>query len=296
MPSPQHEALVAALQSSGDVAAPDLATQRAGYDAMLCANPLPADIAVTELTIGKCNADMISVANTRDAARVVLYLHGGGYVIGSNIGYREFGSRVSRATGARVLVLNYRLAPEHPFPAAVDDAVGAYQWLLQQGTAANDITIAGDSAGGGLTLATLLSLRDAGTALPGCGVCFSPWTDLEGTGDSAKPGAVDDPLVNGAALAGMSSTYASGQLRNPLASPLHGSLAGLPPLQIQVGTREVLLDDSTRLLTKAKAAGVKVDYFAGEGLVHVWPVLAPTAPESLEALTRMARFMRAASA
>ena len=292
MPSQEHETLVAALKAGGGVQAPSLEAQRAGYDAMLSANPRPADVTVQTVRIGDCDADWVSVPASAASPKVVLYLHGGGYVIGSNVGYREFGGRLSRATGARVLVLNYRLAPEHPFPAAVDDTTAAYRWLLAQGTAAADITIAGDSAGGGLALAALVALRDAGTALPAGAVCMSPWTDLEGTGDSAAPGKVDDPLVSQDGLRGMSSAYAPPDMRNPLASPLYADLKGLPRLLVLVGTREILYDDSTRFVAKAKAAGVAVEYFAGEGLVHVWPVLAPTAPETIDALERIARFMR----
>ncbi len=292
MPSQEHETLVAALKAGGGVQAPSLEAQRAGYDAMLSANPRPADVAVHEVQVGKCNADWVTVPASAASPKVVLYLHGGGYMIGSNLGYREFGGRLSRATGARVLVLNYRLAPEHPFPAAVDDTTAAYRWLLAQGTAPADITIAGDSAGGGLALAALVALRDAGTALPAGAVCMSPWTDLEGTGESAAPGKVDDPLVTAEGLAAMSSAYAPAQLRNPLVSPLLAELKGLPRLLVLVGTREVLYDDSTRFVAKAKAAGVDVAYFEGAGLVHVWPVLAPTAPETIDALQRIAAFVR----
>jgi monoterpene epsilon-lactone hydrolase len=289
MPSPEHEALVASLMEGGVLDAPSLAEQRAGYDAMLGANPIADGVSIEELTIGHCNADWVSVAESRDE-RVILYLHGGGYVIGTNVGYREFAGRLAKVNRARVCVLNYRLAPEHPFPAAVDDAVAAFGWLLEQGISASAITVAGDSAGGGLTLATLVSLRDAGGPQAACGVCFSPWADLEGTGDSAKPGAVDDPLVSGDGLGGMTSMYVGDDLRNPLASPLHAEYEGLPPLLILVGGREVLRDDAVRVADKARNAGVDVEYFLGDGLVHVWPVLVPTAPESIAALDQMANF------
>ncbi len=290
MPSVEHEALVQALTSGNPVEAASLDEQRANYSAMLQANPIPADVSIEPVKVAGRDADWVSAPNS-DASRAVLYFHGGGYVIGDNVAYREFGARVARATGARVLVLDYRLAPENPFPAAVDDGVAAYHWIVDQGVAPGNIALAGDSAGGGLALATLIALRDAGAALPACGVCFSPWTDLTISGDSARPGAVDDPLVAAQGVTGMAATYAGDNTGNPLASPLFADLAGLPPLQVQVGTREVLLDDSRRLLEKARAAGVQVDYFEGEGLIHVWPVLAPTAPESSAALERMAAFV-----
>ena len=290
MPSPEHEAVVAALADADIAEAPSLEEQRANYEAMLGAVELPADVDVQELTIEHANADWVSTPGCAQD-RAILYFHGGGYVIGSNVAYREFAGRLSRATGARVLVLNYRLAPEHPFPAAVDDATMAYRWLLNEGYAASKLTIAGDSAGGGLTLAALVSLRDGGTELPGCGVCLSPWADLQGTGASSQPGAVSDPLVTVDGLVGMSGSYAPNDLTNPLASPLHADYTGLPPLLLQVGTREILLDDTTRVAEKAQAAGVDVTTFMGEGLIHVWPVLVPTAPESVAALEQIGEFI-----
>jgi acetyl esterase/lipase len=289
MPSQEHEALVATLQEGGVVDVPSVEEQRANYEAMLCANPIPAAATIEELTIGQCNADWVTVPDSRED-RVILYLHGGGYVIGSNVAFREFASRLAQANRARVCLLNYRLAPENPFPAAVDDAVAAFGWLLEQGLKPSEITVAGDSAGGGLTLATLLSLRDAGGPQAACGVCFSPWADLAGTGASAQPGAVDDPLVTDDLTSDMSQAYAGEDLRNPLASPLYADYEGLPPLFLLVGEREVLLDDATRVADKARNAGVDVTYFQGDGLVHVWPVLAPTAPESEAALEQMAGF------
>lgn len=293
MPSPKHEALVAALREGGSVTdSPTVEEQRANYEAMLGANPIADDVTVEEITIEHVNADWVSVPQSR-ADRVILYLHGGGYVIGSNRAYREYGGRLARAAEARVCVLNYRLAPEHPFPAAVDDAVMAYQWLLNEGVQPNQIVIAGDSAGGGLALATLFSLRDAAMALPAGAALLSPWVDLEGTGASSAPGAVDDPLVSQEALQNMSAAYAARDLRNPLTSPLHGDFARLPPLLIQVGTREILLDDAVRTAEKARAAGVEVSYFAGEDLIHVWPVLIAGAPESVAAVAQIGAFVAA---
>ncbi len=288
MPSQEHEAFVAMIQANEVLESPTIEEQRQGYEDMLAMFPVADDITVDAFKIEHIAADWVTAPGA-DADRVVLYFHGGGYVIGSNVGYREFASRISRTTGARVCVIDYRLAPENPFPAAVDDATMAYRWLLNEGVAANQITIAGDSAGGGLTLATLLALKDAGDPLPACGVCFSPWADLEVTGDSAKPGAVDDPLIPDEGLAGMGSAYAPNDLQNPLASPLHGDYVGMPPLLIQVGTREVLLDDAVRVAKKAEAAGVDVTLSIGEGLVHVYQVFA--VPESQEALDEMAAFM-----
>ena len=212
--------------------------------------------------------------------------------MGSRRTHRELAARIAREAAARVLVLEYRLAPEHPFPAAVEDATAAYRWLRKQGIAAGSIAIAGDSAGGGLTLATLLALRDAGDALPACAVCLSPWTDLEGTGASAQPGGADDPMISVAALArhGQASMPRRA-LRNPLAAPLHGNYKGLPPLLIQVGTREILLDDSTRVADKARAAGVPVRLEIEEGAPHVWQAM-PHLPEAADAVRRIGAFVR----
>jgi epsilon-lactone hydrolase len=290
MPSPQHEQMVAMIAATRTTAEIPLEQQRANMEAMLAAIPLSDDVTIESFRIGHIDADWVSVPPSR-ADRVVLYLHGGGYVLGSNVAYREFTSRIARALEARVCVIDYRLAPENPFPAAVDDAVAAYRWLLAQDIPPNRIVIAGDSAGGGLTLAALLTLRDNGVPLPACAGLFSPWTDLEGTGASAQPGAVDDPLIRGDALRRTGGQYAGDNLRDPRVSPIYADLRGLPPLQIQVGTREVLLDDSVRLRERAEAAGVPVSWFAGDGLIHVWPVLAPQAPESDESLRRLAQFV-----
>ena len=173
MPSPEHEAIVEMVQA----APPGEGTieeSRAGFDAMMTTNPIPDDVTIEEIDIEHMNADWVTVPES-DASRVILYLHGGGYVIGNNVGYREMASRVARGAQARVLLINYRLAPENPFPAAVDDAVMAYRYLLAQGISADRIMIAGDSAGGGLTIATMVALRDAGDTLPACAVTFSPW-------------------------------------------------------------------------------------------------------------------------
>nr|ACZ16567.1 lipase/esterase [uncultured bacterium] len=292
MPSPEHEAVVAMLQAAPLTEAPSLEEQRANYDAMLSAAPIGDDVTVEPVTIEHIAADIVSVPSS-SADRVILYFHGGGYVIGSNVAYRGFAGRLARATSSRVCVVNYRLAPEHPFPAALDDAVMAYSWLRQQGYAANRIVIAGDSAGGGLTLATLLKLRELAEPLPAGAVTLSPWSDLAGTGATLAPGAVDDPLVQGDAIGGMAGMYAPNDLTNPLASPLYGDYAGLPPLLIQVGGREVLLDDAVRVRDKARAAGVDVVYFEGDGLIHVWPVLAANAPESEAALSQIGEFVAA---
>jgi acetyl esterase/lipase len=290
MPSQELKQMIELLAGRPAVGGGSIEEQRAGLETMLGSLPLPESVTVNETRIGDMDADWVTMPNSANG-RVVLYLHGGGYVMGSRRTHRELAARIARDAAARVLVLEYRLAPEHPFPAAVDDATRAYRWLRKQGVAASSIAIAGDSAGGGLTLATLLALRDAGEALPACAVCLSPWTDLEGSGASAQPGGADDPMISVAALRDMGKLYAGADLRNPLAAPLHGSYKGLPPLLIQVGTREILLDDSTRVADKARAAGVTVRLEIEEGAPHVWQAV-PGLPEAVDAVKRIGAFVR----
>jgi acetyl esterase/lipase len=283
--------IVQMLAARPILASPTIAEIRAGFEQMMQTFPLPADVVLEPVQAAGIPAEWVSVPESR-RDRVVLYLHGGGYVIGSIRTHRELASRIARETQARALVIDYRLAPENPFPAAVEDATAAYRWLLSTGVASSSVVVAGDSAGGGLTLATLLALRDQSERLPAAGVCMSPWTDLEGTGASAQPGGADDPLLQLAGLREMGAHYAAHDPRNPLAAPLYGDYRGIPPLLIQVGTREILLDDSTRVAERAKAAGVDVTLEPWEGLIHVWQAFGPNIPESLEAVARIGEFVR----
>ena len=288
MPSPEHEAFVEAVRAAPP-AAGTLEESRANYDAMLSATPPPAEATIESIKIGDMDADWVSMPGAAQD-KAVLYFHGGGYVIGSNVGYREFASRMSQACGAKVLVIDYRLAPEHPFPAAVEDATAAYQYILDSGIQASHIMIAGDSAGGGLTLATQVALRDKGVTLPSCAVSFSPWVDLEASGDSYQPGAIDDPMIDVEGLRTMGLQYAEADIRNPLAAPLYANLEGLPPQLIFVGTREMLLDDATRLADNARSAGVDTELVVEQDLVHVWPVF-PGLPEGVKTLEHVSGFV-----
>ncbi|MBK8131914.1 MAG: alpha/beta hydrolase [Gammaproteobacteria bacterium] len=227
-----------------------------------------------------------------DQDRVLLYLHGGGYVIGSIQTHKGLIAALSRAANCRALALDYRLAPEHRYPAAVEDATKAYRWLLAQGYKPGKISIAGDSAGGGLTLATLVALRDAGTPLPGAAVPISPWTDLEGTGESMRTKVDVDPMVEPGGLFGMARIYlGDADPRQPTASPLYADMKGLPPLLIQVGDLETLLDDATRTAANAKAAGVDVTLEVWPEMVHVWHLFAPMVPEGRAAIARIGQFI-----
>ena len=224
---------------------------------------------------------------------VVVYLHGGGYCIGSLGSHRAMLTHLAAAIGGRILAVDYRLAPEHQFPAAIDDAVAAFRMV----TAEHDprgVVIAGDSAGGGLTVATLIALRDAGDALPAAGVCLSPWADLTQSGATITSKADVDPMVRAEDLDRWAAAYAGATDPGlPALSPVFGDLTGLPPLHIEVGTAEVLLDDARRLASRARDAGVDVTTFEGEDLIHVWHFFAGIVPEADEGIARVADVIRA---
>jgi len=298
MASPQLQMALDGFKAMGEKMAQagnDIKSLRAVMEGM-SAFPSAGEAKTTPVNAGGVPAEWIAAPGAADD-RVMLYLHGGGYVMGSIATHRELAARLSKASGARVLVIDYRLAPEHPFPAAVDDAVAAYRWLLAQNIQSSRIVVAGDSAGGGLTLATLVALRDAKVPLPAAGVCISPWVDMEGTGASMTTRAKADPVVQKQGLLGMAQLYLGGQdPKSPLAAPLHADLRGLPPLFIQVGDAETLLDDSTRVAEKAKIAGVKVDLEIWPEMPHVWHLFAPFLPEGQQAIEKIGQFVQARTA
>ena len=270
-----------------------LQEMRDGLDSMGGMFPSLEGVTAAKVDAGGVDAEWFDVAGG-DSGRVLLYLHGGGYLIGSVQSHRPMIERVTKASNGRVLAINYRLAPENPFPAAVDDAVAAYRWLLAQGYRAERIGIAGDSAGGGLTIATLVALRDGGDPMPACAVPISPWVDMECTGDSIASRAAVDPMVQKDILLQMGGAYLNGaDPKSPLAAPLHADLSGLPPLLIQVGDAEVLLDDSTRIEQKLKAAGVDVTVEVWEDMIHVWHLFAPMLDKGQEAIDRLGAFVQA---
>ena len=253
----------------------------------------PDDIQSEPVSANGVAGEFISAPGA-DPARCIYYLHGGGYVIGNVNTHRVLAYDLSKASGARVLSMDYGLAPEHPFPAGLEDAVSGYQWLLASGVQPEHAVIAGDSAGGGLAVATLLALRDRGVALPAAAVCFSPWVDLLGEGASMTTRADADPMVQKDALLFYSDLYmAGGDPKDPLASPLYADLAGLPPTLIQVGDAETLLDDSTRLAAQMKAAGVEVELEVWDKMIHVWQLFAPILSEGREAVAKAGAFVAA---
>jgi acetyl esterase/lipase len=292
MASPQLQMAIEAFKKVGEemAKAPDMKSMRAVMEKI--AVPVPPDVKCTPVNAGGVPAEWIVAPGAADD-RFLLYLHGGGYVLGSINTHRELVSRLSRAGGVRALALDYRLAPENPFPAAVNDATVAYRWLLSQGAKPERTAIAGDSAGGGLALATLVAIRDAKLPLPAAGVCLSPWADMEGVGASMTSKAKEDPVVQKEGLLGMAKLYLGGaDPKTPLAAPLHADLRGLPPLLIQVGSAETLLDDSTRVAERAKAAGVKVDLQVWNEMIHVWQLFAPFLPEGQQAIEKIGAFIR----
>ena len=266
--------------------------QRARLEKLGCWAWLPKDVVVEPALVGNVSAEWITTSNP-NPDQVILYLHGGGYTIGSVNTHRDLIMRLSRASQMRVLALDYRLAPENPFPAALEDATSAYLWLLASGCTPGSIIIAGDSAGGGLTLATLVNLRNLGEPLPAGAVCLSPWTDLAGTGESIKTKVKQDVILQTIKTGKMAIAYAGAyDLKYPLISPLYADLQELPPLLIQVGTDEILLDDSTRLAEKVRAAGVDVTLEIWEGMDHVFQAQAIILPEARRAIQGIGKFMQ----
>jgi acetyl esterase/lipase len=292
MSQQQLDSLIQMMKAQPITQSPTLEQQRAGFEQMAAVLPVDADVKCEPVTANGVKSEWVSVPGA-DAGRAILYLHGGGYVIGSINTHRSLAGRLSRAAKARVLVIDYRLAPEHPFPAAVDDSVAAYRWMLAQGLKPSRIAVAGDSAGGGLTAATLVAIRDAKLPVPAAGALLSPWVDLEGIGESMTTKDAADPMVHKEGLLNMAKAYLGGHNpRTPLAAPLYADLAGLPPLLIQVGTSETLLDDASRLAERAKKAGVNVTYEPWQNMIHVWQLFAPMLDEGQQAIEKIGAFVR----
>jgi epsilon-lactone hydrolase len=228
---------------------------------------------------------------------MLVYFHGGGYRIASALAYRAYGSNLARACRARVLLVDYRLAPEHRFPAAVDDALAAYRWALDSGTAPGGIVVGGDSAGGGLTGALLLAARAHSLPLPAGAVCLSPWADLTNTSGSYESRAGADKLFSKTSATEAAALYLDGSdPTDPLASPVFGDWSGMPPLLIQVGDAEVLLDDAALLARVAREAGVDVEHRVYPEMPHVWQLNFPAFPEAVEAVEEIGRFIHRVTA
>lgn len=252
----------------------------------------PKDVSLTPVDAGGVPAEWITPDNSADGD-ALLYLHGGGYVFGGLDSHRDIACRLAQASGVRVLLLDYRLAPEHRFPAAVEDATAAYRWLLAGGQAAGRLMVAGDSAGGGLSVALMVQLKALALPLPKAAVLMSPWVDLANTGDSVSQYADADAMLSPQAVDKFSSLYLDGQdPRDPLASPLYADLSGLPPTQVLVGSEEVLRSDSERLVERINGAGGRAELAVWPKMPHVFPILAGVIPEGRQAVQDMSAFIR----
>jgi epsilon-lactone hydrolase len=272
--------------------ATEVAQMRIDADARSKAFPLPPDVTVTLVSANGVPAEWTSTPDA-DPSGAILYLHGGGYVICSLQSHRHLAAEVGRAAGTRALAIDYRLAPEHPFPAAVEDTVAAYRYLLDSGLKPNRIALAGDSAGGGLVVGALLAIREAGLPLPACGWCISPWVDMEALGESFADRAMADPTVQKATILMMAQMYmGDADRRHPHAAPIYGDLTGLPPLLIQVGAVEALLDDSIALARKAGTADVPVALQIWPEMIHIWHIFFPVLSAGRRAIASGGSFVR----
>ena len=274
----------------------DTAERRAGMDTNAKTFPLDPSIAVEAVAANGVKAEW-TTAPGADAKRVVLYLHGGGYVFGSILSHRHLVASIGREARCRTLALDYRLAPEHPFPAPVEDTVAAYRFLLESGIESRHITLAGDSAGGGLVVAAMVAIRDAGLNQPACGWATSPWVDMEALGETFTTRAHTDPTVSRDTIKDIASTYLNGaDPRSPLAAPIYADLHGIAPLLIHVGAAETLLDDALQLAGKAGAADVPVRLEIWPEMIHVWHVFHPMLAAGRRAVAEGATYIKAAMA
>jgi len=289
----QRESLDAILRQSAFPADSDVSEQRRLLRELTSAQPLPADVTVTKAALGGVPTAEITIDGI-EPRHVVLYFHGGVYVLGDAFQAANLASQVGRRTSAKVISVDYRLAPEHPFPAAVDDALAAYEALLQGGIAPSDIAFAGESAGGGLAIATLVNARDHGLPLPAAAFAMSPYADLTLAGATMETKREVDPLLSPQALHARVPDYTSGRdAALNLISPIFADLSGLPPLVIQAGTHEVLLDDAIRLARQAATADVEVTLDITPGVPHVFQAYYPILDEAAAALDRAGRLLSA---
>jgi epsilon-lactone hydrolase len=291
--NPEIEAIRGALKATPRPVG--LVERRARLDALGARYTLPVDVRTEEADANGVPVEWTATPSA-DADRVIMFLHGGAYISGSIASHRHVMAELGRHAGARTLALGYRLAPEHPFPAALDDALAGYRFLLSSGFDPARITLAGESAGGGLAIATLLSLRDAGVTLPGSVWCSSPWVDLEMNGASMASKAAVDPLIQKPYLVETAAAYLHGtDPRSPLVSPIHGDLRGLPRMLIQVGSAETLLSDSIRLAAVSGEADVDVTLQVWPGMIHAWHLFYPQLAEGRRALAAVGAFIRSLS-
>lgn len=290
MASPQLDRVIGMMRKADPLASGDLMTIRKITEGAP-AYPKPDDITWEPVSADGVPAEWV-VPDDCEPGRVVVYFHGGGYATGTIGANRGLCSHIARAARARVLSVDYRLAPEHRFPAAVDDAVSAYRFVIAQGYAPENVALGGDSSGGGLVLGTLVALRDGDEPLPGTAICICPWTDLTLSGATVDSKRDEDPMVRASVLALMAEAYlGDADPLSPTASPLFADLTGLPPLLVQVGSAELLLDDSRRFAERAEAAGVDVRLEIWDDMIHVWHSFADLLPEGREAVARIGSYV-----
>jgi monoterpene epsilon-lactone hydrolase len=269
---------------------------RAGFEELCARFPIPSGAQVSEVDTGGGPALLITHPDVVDPVRTVVWMHSGGYVFGSARSYRSFGATLSLAAEAQVLMVDYRLAPEHTHPAGLEDATAAYRWLLAQGERPDRIVVGGDSAGGGLALATLLALKDRGDPLPAGGIAVSPVADQTMSAESMTVRAELDPIASREMLAGLCGLYiGDADPAHPYLSPLFGDFSGLPPLLVLVGTDEVLYDDAVRVVERASAAGVDAHLLVGQDQAHIWTLFASVLPEGQHAVDEIGRFVQRVS-
>jgi epsilon-lactone hydrolase len=262
---------------------------RRGLEALSAFTPVAPDVKVERLSVEGIPAEWVTAPNAKEE-RVFLYLHGGAYIMGSCNTHRFLASKLSRSTASRVLVPEYRLAPENPYPAAVEDALAAYRWLVNSGISPENIIIGGDSAGGGLTLSTLLSLKEAGERLPALAVLLSPWTDLAATGKSMETRKDADPWLKPESTRSTPALYIRElDPRDPHVSPIYADLSDLPPMLVHVGNDEILLDDSVRLVDRATAAGVEISFKIWDDMWHVFQTF--NIPEGQQSVDEIGEFV-----
>jgi acetyl esterase/lipase len=290
--SPELDRVIGMIKARAQTVRKTTDEDRASYENMLASMPMADDIDTERVGAGGVPAEWIRAPGAQ-SDRVMLYFHGGGYVVGSMRTHRTMLSHISRASGFAVLGLDYRLAPETPFPAPVEDALAAYRWLLHRGIEPGNIVLGGDSAGGGLVVSALVAIRYAGEPMPAAGVCISPWVDMEATGESFTTNAHVDPSVSRERILNIAKAYLAGKNpRAPLASPLYADLHELPPLLSMVGSIETLLDDARAITERAQAAGVEAVLEIWDDMPHVWTHFAPILPEGQQAVDRIGDFIR----
>jgi acetyl esterase/lipase len=291
MPSPEMAAVLHSLRTNPPQFSDDVDTARLAIDTLMGATPLAPGATTEAVRVVGRHGLWVRPADA-DPSRAVLYLHGGGYRIGSPQAYRGFVSHLAVAAGVPFLLIDYRLAPEHPFPAAVVDAVGSYRWLLAQGYDAGRVAVAGDSAGGGLVVATLLAARMGKLPQPAAAVCLSPWVDLTVTAASYTRNAATDPFFSARQATDSAADYLAGDLpHEPLASPIFADLGGLAPLLVHAADCEVLSDDAVTLAARVHAAGGTVQAELWPEMVHVWHSMTPGVPEAADAVAKVAAFL-----